>query len=27
MLNTGAGIKYPDTLNFSPPYLDLDQTL
>jgi threonine synthase len=27
MLNTGAGIKYPDTLRFDAPYLGLDDTL
>jgi threonine synthase len=27
LLNTGAGIKYPDTLSFSPPYLALDAGL
>jgi threonine synthase len=24
LLNTGAGIKYPDALSFEPPYLELD---
>lgn len=27
LLNTGAGIKYPDTLKFSAPYLELDAEL
>lgn len=27
LLNTGAGIKYPDTLSFSPPYLEYDAEL
>jgi threonine synthase len=27
LLNTGSGIKYPDTLNFTPPYIDREATL
>ncbi|MDR1916200.1 MAG: threonine synthase [Synergistaceae bacterium] len=27
LLNTGAGIKYPDTLSFAPPYLEMDAEL
>jgi len=27
MLNTGSGIKYPDTLNFTPSYIDLEGEL
>ncbi len=27
LLNTGAGIKYPDTLKFSAPYLEMDAEL
>ncbi|MDR1066819.1 MAG: threonine synthase [Clostridiales bacterium] len=27
MLNTGAGIKYSNVLNFSPPYIDADERL
>ena len=27
LLNTGAGIKYPDTITKQPPYVDIDATL